>query len=176
MSTSVKLVKYNPKWPKQFDLEKQLILKTFQNFAIHVEHIGSTAIPGVSSKPIIDIMVGIESLAKLAKYIELFKTIGYNFNPEWEDEHPERKALDKYENGLRIHLYVVEFNTDYWLRHIQFRDYLREHPEVAKEYNRLKVKLAEKYREDRSAYTSGKSQFIKKIEKKAKKKYQKYTS
>lgn len=176
MSFPVELVKYNPKWPEQFEEEKRLILKTFQDFTIQVEHVGSTSISGVSAKPIIDIMVGIESLAEVDRYIELFKTIGYDFNPEWEDRFPERVALYKSDNGNKIHLYIVEFNTDYWLRHIQFRDYLREHPEVAKEYNKLKEELAKKYRDDQAAYTSGKSKFFKEIERKARKKHQKYTS
>ncbi|NHJ39465.1 MAG: GrpB family protein [Asgard group archaeon] len=176
MSLSVDLVKYNPNWPIQFETEKKLILETFQNFIIHVEHVGSTAIPGISAKPIIDIMIGIESLTEIDEYIELFKTIGYDINPDWNKDFPNQRALDKYENGMKIHLYIVEFNTERWLKNIHFRDYLREHPEVAEEYNKLKLELVEKYRDDREAYVSGKSQFIKKIEKKARKKYQKYTS
>ncbi len=88
----------------------------------------------------------------------------------------ERKALDKSINGIKIHLYLVEVNTENWEKNILFREYLRTHPETAKEYNNLKMGLAKKYKNDRIAYTEGKAKFIKKVQSKASKERKKFTS
>lgn len=176
MSAPVIIVKYNPEWPELFIEERERILEKISKLGIHVEHIGSTAVPGLGAKPIIDIMVGIERLSDVDKCITLLKKIGYFFDPKKVDDSSERKALDKSINGTKIHLFIVEMNTNCWERNIRFREYLRSHPEVAEEYNKLKVELAKKYKNNQIAYTEGKAKFIEKVESKASKERKKYTN
>ncbi|MHA1211112.1 MAG: GrpB family protein [Candidatus Heimdallarchaeota archaeon] len=176
MSAHVIIAKYNPKWPEHFLAEKELIIQVLGDFAKQIEHIGSTAVPGLGAKPIIDIMVGIETLDEAEKCIKLLESIDYVYNPTYEEKFPERRSLDKKTNGIKIHLYLVDINTEYWKKHILFRDFLRTNPDLAKEYNKLKEELAKKYRLDRQAYAEGKSKFIKKVEKKARIEMTKYTS
>ena len=144
--------------------------------AIQVEHIGSTAVPGLGAKPIIDIMIGIEKLNEAEKCLSLLEEIDYLFDRNSIKDFPERRSLEKLSNGTKILLYIVEANTDYWEKHILFRDYLRSHPEIAKEYNKLKVELVKKYKNNQIAYTEGKASFIKKVKSKASKERKKYTS
>ncbi len=176
MSAPVIIVKYNPKWPELFREERERISTKISELGIHVEHIGSTAVPGLGAKPIIDIMVGIESLSDIDKCITLLKGIGYSLEVKKAEDDSERKALVKSIDGTKVQLYLVEMNTESWKRNILLREYLRGHPETAKEYNKLKVELAKKYKDDQIAYSEGKAKFIKKVESKASKEKKKYTS
>ncbi|NHJ49877.1 MAG: GrpB family protein [Asgard group archaeon] len=176
MSIPIKILTYNPKYPKLFKKEKELILKSLNDSSIYVEHIGSTAVPGLSGKPIIDIMIGVDSLDDVNKHVELLKEIGYTSNPNWDDDYPEKRALDKRLNNTEIYIFIIEFNAEFWVKRLLFRDYLRDYPKVAKEYTKLKMDLAKKYQHDREAYLKGKSKFIKEVVKKAKKKYKQYST
>ncbi|NHJ31546.1 MAG: GrpB family protein [Asgard group archaeon] len=174
MSTPIILEKYNPKWPDFFKEEKEEIEKTLGHLIVKIEHIGSTAVPGMGGKPIIDIMIGVREKENTEKCIPLLESIGYVFDPERHEDFPERKSLDKRTKGIKIHLYIVDINSEYWSRHILFRDHLRANPEIAREYNKLKEELVKKYRYDRESYSKGKAKFIKKVEDKTKKDRQKY--
>lgn len=174
MSEPIILEKYNPEWPDYFLEERAKIEKTLGHLIVKIEHIGSTAIPGMGGKPIIDILIGVEEKEDAEKCIPLLASIGYAFDPDRPEDLPERKSLDKRDKGIKIHLYIVDINSDYWICHILFRDHLRANPEVAREYNKLKIELVKKYRYDREAYSKGKAKFIKKVEDKAKKERQKY--
>lgn len=176
MSTPVIIAKYNPKWPELFTLERERIFEKLGKLAIQVEHIGSTAVLGLGAKPIIDIMVGIENLNDAEKCISLLEEIYYFFDRNRIEDFPEQRSLDKLSNDTKILLYIVKVNTDYWKRNILFRDYLRIHPEIAKEYNELKMELVKKYKNNQIAYTEGKASFIKKVKGKASKERKKYTS
>ncbi len=176
MSAPVIIVKYNPKWPELFREERKKILVKIVGLGIQVEHIGGTAVPGLGAKPIIDIMIGIEGLSDAEKCITLLEEIGYILKAKSVEDVSERKALAKSINGTKIHIYIVEANTDNWEKNILFRNYLLAHPETAKEYNKLKVELAKNYKNDQIAYTKGKAKFIKKVESKASKERKKYTS
>ncbi len=171
MNAPIIIEKYNPKWPKFFEKERVVIEEALSDLVISIEHIGSTAVPGMGAKPIIDIMIGVESFDEIKKCIPLLVSIGYTFDTNRVEDFPERKSLDKQFDGIKIHLYIIDINSDYWGRHILFRDFLRSYPDAAKEYNDLKQGLAQLFRNDRKAYTNGKSKFIKKIEKKARKEY-----
>ncbi|NHJ84119.1 MAG: GrpB family protein [Asgard group archaeon] len=171
MSAPITIEKYNPKWPELFERERLLLEKTLGVLAVQIEHIGSTAVPGLGAKPIIDIMLGIENFKDADKCIALLSSIGYLYDTKRREDFPERKSLDKIIEGTTIYLYIVEIKTDFWKRHINFRDYLRQHPEIAKEYNKLKLNLAKKYRDDREAYNRGKSKFITKVEEEARLEY-----
>jgi GrpB-like predicted nucleotidyltransferase (UPF0157 family) len=131
---------------------------------VAIEHIGSTAVPGLGAKPIIDIMVGLRRLSDAEDCIEPLRGIGYEYVPELEAEIPERRYFHKGPSSVpekHYHLHMVEIHGEFWNIQILFRDYLRTHFDSAREYFKLKEELAAKYRFNREAYTEAKSSFIK---------------
>ena len=168
MEHPVIIVDYDPQWPVLFAEEKDKILGVIGHIIVAVEHIGSTAVPDLGAKPIIDIMVAIHRLADAKECVEPLKTIGYEYMPEYEAEMPERRYFHRGPPGGRTcHLHMVELTSDFWERHLLFRDYLRRHHDVSKQYYRLKKELAAKYGSDRGAYTEAKTSFIQSVEDRA---------
>jgi GrpB-like predicted nucleotidyltransferase (UPF0157 family) len=164
-SVPITLSEYDPEWPKIFEIEKQSILKTTSTWIIAVEHIGSTSIPGLIAKPIIDILAAVQSLDDAVHIIPPLTSIGYTYCPENEVSIPERRFFNKHPGGNDgFHLHVVEYGGSFWKRHIAFRNYLRTHPEAAGEYAELKRELAIRYTNDREQYTDRKTDFVQKIE------------
>ncbi|HEY3251452.1 MAG TPA: GrpB family protein [Ignavibacteria bacterium] len=163
---TVKLAQHNPKWAELFEKEKQLIKKTFGSTIIAIEHVGSTAIPGIPAKPIIDINVAVGSLEAARGMKNKFEKIAYERRP-FVPGHTieELKCQELYVKGPEAkrshHVHVTVFENDYWKNGLLFRDYLRKNPVRAKQYAELKEKLAEKHAEDRRTYTENKEQFIK---------------
>jgi len=132
---------------------------------VAVEHVGSTAVPGLAAKPIIDILVGLRSLRDAAAVIPPLEGLGYQYLPEREIETPERRFLARPKTKPRLcHIHMVEVGSDFSERHLLFRDYLRAHPDAAREYEDLKRALAAQFRENREAYTEGKTPFVRRIE------------
>ena len=158
----VEVFDHDPQWPRIFDREKKLILKALGNKAISIEHIGSTSVPGLGAKPIIDIMVGVRLLSDAKRCIRTLERIGYEYVPELEDLIPERRYFRKGPNkpNKHYHLHMVEYDGELWKNHLLFRDYLRTHPQTASEYFTLKKQLAVKYRLNREGYTDAKASFI----------------
>jgi len=163
----IELVAYNPQWPIIAELE---IKKLYQVLPAHnivdIQHVGSTAIPGILAKPIIDIQIAVTSLidAKL-HFVNELKKIDYQY---WsENPDPERlffvKGMPPYGEKRTHHVHIVEPSSKHWREKIQFRDYLLSHPDVAQEYASLKIKLAELYRYDREQYTDEKTSFVNRI-------------
>ena len=103
MSSPIILEKYNPEWLDFFLEERAKIEKALGNLIVKIEHIGSTAIPGMGGKPIIDIMIGVQKEEDAEKCILLLARIGYAFDPDRHEDIPERKSLDKYAIGSKIH-------------------------------------------------------------------------
>lgn len=168
MAHPVVIADYDPQWPILFEEEKGRIQGVIGERVLAIEHIGSTAVPGLGAKPVIDIMVGIRRLADAKECVEPLKSIGYEYRPEVEAEIPERRYFDKGLPGARTHhLHMVELSGDFWERHLLFRDYLRKHPGVAGQYYRLKKGLAARYKTDRAGYTEAKTAFIRSVEDKA---------
>ncbi|MEK7247869.1 MAG: GrpB family protein, partial [Chloroflexota bacterium] len=132
-------------------------------WAVAIEHVGSTAVPGLAAKPIIDIMPAIRSLADARHIIAPMEALGYEYVPEFEDDLPERRYFRR---GVprSHHVHVVETTSTFWRRHLAFRDYLRAHPETAAEYAALKRRLADGYGSDSGGYTNAKTEFITRIE------------
>jgi len=162
----VLIVDYDPRWPTIYSKEKDQILSVVGNKVVAIEHVGSTAIPGLGAKPIIDIMVAVRQLLDASGCIEPLRSIGYVYVPEYEKELPERRYFRKGPEGVRnkhFHLHMVQHGGDFWKRHLMFRGYLRCHPDVAQQYCELKRKLAEKHVLDREAYTEAKTPFIESI-------------
>ena len=163
----VKLKKHNSNWKELFDKERKRLFKEFPNVIIEISHGGSTAIPNISAKPIIDMFVAVESLKNVELIKEKLEKLGYQFYGQ--DEVSERVLYTKGKADMRTHhLHFVKNKSNEWKNHILLKEYYLQHPEIAKKYSELKVKLAKKYPSDRKAYTHGKDKFIKSVIKKAK--------
>jgi len=169
MKRLVKIADYNPQWLTLFENEKQLILNVIGNFVVRIEHIGSTAVIGLGAKPIIDITIAIKNLKEATKCIEPLERIGYEYVPEYEESIPERRYFHKGKppRAQHYHIHMVELSSNFWKRHLLFRDYLQTHPEVAQDYYELKKRLAREYGSDRTGYTEAKTLFIESVVAKA---------
>jgi GrpB-like predicted nucleotidyltransferase (UPF0157 family) len=154
---------YSFKWPLQFEEEKARLLQAIAPFVICIEHIGSTAVPGLPAKPVIDILIGVHSLEDASRFLPPLETLGYRYISELEKEIPERRYLQKVSaNAHTHHLHIAEPDSQFFIDHLRFRDLLRTHPDLAGKYAKLKYELAKRYRYDREAYTDAKSDFIEK--------------
>ncbi len=175
----VAIVPYDPEWPELFREEKRHLLSCLPNDLIRrIEHFGSTAVPGLSAKPIVDILVEVTDLeATRVRIAPLLESQGYDYfwRPTHGDDGPPFYAWfikRDPQSGVRTHhIHMVEADfAEHWDR-LLFRDYLIAQPEVAAEYERLKAQLASASTNDRVAYTQGKTQFIVKTTKQAKQHY-----
>lgn len=166
----VVVVPYDKVWPSLFEEERVRIERAVGPWVEQIEHIGSTAVPGLAAKPIIDIMVGVGSLEDSPLIVERLAAIGYEYVPELERQMPARRYFRKMHAGRRTHqIHLVErSNAEWWDRHVLFRDHLRAHPGIAEEYARLKCELSERFGQDRAAYTDAKTAFITDIVRRAK--------
>jgi GrpB-like predicted nucleotidyltransferase (UPF0157 family) len=147
-----------------FDAEKARILEACGKWLVTVEHIGSTSVPGLAAKPIIDMMPGLRRLEDGRHCIEPLQELGYQYLGEYGI--PERYYFNK---GVprSHHVHMFEVGHEQWDRHLLFRDYLRAHPEALAAYAELKRELAERYRDDRDAYTDAKTEFVRRTEARA---------
>jgi len=173
----VTIVPYDPVWPKIFEEEAAFLRRKLpQNLVRRIEHFGSTAVPGLSAKPIIDILVEVSSLEDTKKQIvPILDAEGYEYfwRPAFGNDGPPYYAwfIKRNSEGKRTHhIHMVEEDSELWDR-LYFRDYLRQFPTEAKRYDELKRKLSEEYLNDRVKYTEEKSDFILSVTKKAKEYY-----
>ncbi len=169
---AILIADYDPRWPSLFEEEKARILDAIGGWLVDIQHVGSTAVPGLFAKPIIDIMPGIRSLADAPNCIAPMAALGYQYIPEYESDLPERRyfrrpAGEAFRGRGTHHIHMVETTSAFWRRHILFRDYLRAHPQAAAEYAALKRRLAAQFGADREAYTEAKTEFITSIEERA---------
>jgi GrpB-like predicted nucleotidyltransferase (UPF0157 family) len=154
----IELKDHDPSWAMEFQRERDRIASCLGEAAVSIDHIGSTAVPGLRAKPVIDIMVSVRHL-DLGKVDGPLSSIGYVHVPiDDEGRLFFRKGMPR-----THHLHVVVADSDEHWKHIRFRDRLIAHPEDAEEYARLKEDLAERYRTDRVAYSNGKDDLITKI-------------
>ena len=161
----IELSPYNPNWAIQFENEKKEISQVFPFSDFTIEHIGSTSIIDLSAKPIVDMMIGIESLAFAEKCIEVLTNLNYNYVQAYDSIMPERRFLFKEKNGIKtVHVHLVEFGSPFWMRHLFFRDYLRQNSDKKLEYENLKIELARKEWENGNEYANAKGEFIQSID------------
>ncbi|WP_371932615.1 GrpB family protein [Bacillus carboniphilus] len=168
MDKEITIESYNLNWIKQFEEEKVKLKGMLGEKIQSIEHIGSTSVQGLGSKPIIDIAIGVEDLENVTEFIEPLKQLGYEY--VLKEDFPERRFFRKgqWRAGTH-HLHFYRFEGEHWNNQILFRDYLRENPDASKEYYQLKVNLAMKFRFDRVSYTQNKASFIQSVLRKAKK-------
>lgn len=171
------LAPYNPDWPRMFEEEKHHLISCLPHGLVkRIEHFGSTAIPNMSAKPIIDMLVEVTSLDETKKKIvPILINQGYDYfwRPIWEKDIPPYYVwfIKRDLQGNRTHhIHMVEHDFEHWDR-LLFRDYLIEYPEYAREYQTLKLHLTKNVSIDRILYTKAKTKFIVKITKMAKKHY-----
>jgi GrpB-like predicted nucleotidyltransferase (UPF0157 family) len=157
---TVQLQPYDPEWPKAFEKEKAALRAVFGNKLIAIEHIGSTSVPGLAAKPIIDMVAAVDSFDNLADFTVPLQAIGYEYMPE--RMFPDRKFFPKGVRANRTHHLnlVLKNDFDQWIKPIAFRDYLRSHAQDRQEYERIKYKLAAVHSRDRKTYTAAKNNFI----------------
>ncbi|MEV0280826.1 GrpB family protein [Streptomyces sp. NPDC050610] len=158
MSQPVQIVEYDPRWPVIFGRLAAVIRDGLGPLLLRIEHVGSTAVPGLPAKPIVDMDAVIPAGADPAEAIAALRPLGYTH--EGDLGIPGREAFAAPEGAPAHHLYVCAADSPELARHVAFRDFLRAHPDRARRYGELKRELASRYRDDRSAYTEGKSVFI----------------
>lgn len=157
----IQLLPYQSSWKEKFQVEKTKIQNVFGDLAISIEHIGSTSIDGLSSKPIIDIAVLIDKMESADKFIKPLDHLGY-----WYDKLNSSGERHFFRKGKPTEFHLSIAYTDkgnFWERQILFRDYLRNHAEARNEYARLKADLLEKDPTGRGEYIKGKTEFVDKI-------------
>jgi GrpB-like predicted nucleotidyltransferase (UPF0157 family) len=156
----VKLEPHSKLWRRLFAEEAARICEAVGEYVLAIEHVGSTSIEGIAAKPIIDMAIAVENLAKGERCIAPLENIGY----EYRGEHGIAGRFYFVKGEPRTHhLHLVLATSDFWRSHLLFRDYLRENPSVAEEPERLKIDLAEKFPDDRDSYLESKGVFIEKV-------------
>ena len=163
MSQHVIVKDYNFDYPKMYQEEEKKIKKILKDNLVFIEHIGSTSIPNLKSKPIIDILISVNSLEDVDLKKNEFEKNGYEYMGEFGIKNRRYLRKGGYERTHQIHIFHKddEFNLN---RHLAFKKYLLTHPDVCKEYGDLKEKLALKFPYDIDGYCDGKEEFIKKHE------------
>jgi GrpB-like predicted nucleotidyltransferase (UPF0157 family) len=153
----IEMVDYDPEWPHLYEEEQAILTKVFSHLHPHIEHIGSTAVPGLCAKPIIDILVGVSVLEGSDRYGPLVRPLGY-VHVEQEDE--KRRVFFRKGMPRTHHLHVVAFGGEDWHSHLAFRELLRNDPDLRGRYADMKRRSAKMHREDREAYVRSKQSFI----------------
>ena len=153
---SYRIVEYYPRSPALFEEEKARILAVLDVDGSRVAHIGNTAVPGLASKPIIDLMVGVPVMEDAGVFVERLQGIGYEHRG---DTVPGTLYLRKAE-PQRYNLHVTAYEGESWVERLLFRDCLRAHPAVAREYEELKRGVMARLAHDPPAYNDAKAEFI----------------
>lgn len=166
MPQHIIVLDYNTEWALQFEIEKEKISTILKDNCIAIYHIGSTSVPGLVAKPVIDIMVAVKSLEQVDMISEDFSHIGYEYLGEFgiAGRRYLRKGGD--ERTHQIHI----FHMDDWnniKRHLAFRDYMRTHKNERDEYAKIKKELAQSFPYDIDGYCDGKEEFVCKVEERA---------
>lgn len=169
----ISIAPHDPGWPNLYENEAAFLrLKLPQSVVIKIEHFGSTAVPGLAAKPVIDVLVQVSSLEETKEQIvPILEAEGYDYFWRTDDSPAYAWFIKRDSEGKRTHhIHMVEADSKLWER-LYFRDYLSEFPEEAKRYAELKQALAERYPNDRMAYTEGKAEYVIAITERAKRRY-----
>lgn len=155
---------YNPQWPAWFEAEKARVLAALGEAVVAFEHVGSTAVPGLAAKPIIDMIAGVVRFADAEACHAPLVALGYAYEPGREVFMPHQRFYCRKTDGLPSHhLVVTAIDSEPWDQHVLFRDYMIARPRVAAHYETLKQVLRDRARGDDATYTAGKTPFIQSI-------------
>jgi len=161
---AVTLVPYDTTWPLEFAAEADRIERACTGLPIRLEHIGSTAIPAMSAKPVIDILAGRPGNVSGDKYVAAFRQLGYEHKGAYGI--PGRNYFRR-GTPRTHHVHLVSWSSDFWRDHLLFRDFLRANPDTAREYETIKRELAASYLFDKETYTDAKGPFVRSIVRRA---------
>lgn len=180
---------YSPAWRSAFERHRIRISQALSQLCPSIDHIGSTSLESIAAKPIIDVLVGVQSESQLDETINPMLTVGYTYVQKFTPGMPYRRFFvelmplsaksppriisstdalafgREYDSVANIH--IIEKGTYHWIRHIAFRDYLRAHPEIASAYEALKQNIAEMDFDDPLEYNMHKEEFIREQQEKA---------
>ena len=159
INSAIKVSEYHPLWPKEFELVRDEIQAQCGNSIGPIHHVGSTSVPGLDAKPIIDILIAVNKLEEALKLVPALEAIGFSFKPD--DELPDRLYFSRTFDGLRHHqLSIAEPASICYINTLAFRNALRRDSSLAREYTKLKRNLATTVGSNRFDYLNGKSDFI----------------
>ncbi|RTR02465.1 GrpB family protein [Halomonas nitroreducens] len=157
----VAIFPYDKSWPLLFEEERDRLLHLFPGNFLAIEHIGSTAVPGLSAKPIIDILAGVDAMPRADALMEPLCQAKYTTSMEFNASLTGRRWLMRWAEGRRTHhLHLVVYGSQEWQQRLAFRDRLRTNTEIAVHYEKNKRVWAAEFRSDREAYTAAKGDFI----------------
>lgn len=159
----VSVVKHNPDWAEEFEKESEKLLMALGKGINKIYHIGSTSVPDLMAKPIIDILLEVPDLAALDQQASIFQNLGYEVMGSFGI--PGRRYFRKGDQNRTHHLHAFQCGDDHLIRHLAFKEYLIHHPAIAEEYGQLKLDIANRIKDDISTYSDEKAPFIKHHEK-----------
>jgi GrpB-like predicted nucleotidyltransferase (UPF0157 family) len=155
----IEVVTYDPDWPRWFEAEQDRLIRVLGSRAVSIDHIGSTAVPGLAAKPVIDILATVEPFPLPPEVVAAVESFGYEYKGEYGIAGRQYFRTRPHAR----HLHVFAPGSAEAEQHLLFRDYLRSHPEPAREYEALKRRLAAEHRLNREAYTEGKADLVRAI-------------
>jgi GrpB-like predicted nucleotidyltransferase (UPF0157 family) len=165
MVRKVEVVPFCEQWSMLFHKEAEKIKEIFGEHCLNIYHIGSTSIPGMHAKPVIDLLVEVKDIENVDEYNEQMAELGYE--AVGENGIPKRRYFRKGGDERTHHVHVFQTGSEHIVRHLAFKEYMIAHPDEAQAYSELKQTLARQFPTDIEAYIKGKDPFIKEVEKKA---------
>jgi GrpB-like predicted nucleotidyltransferase (UPF0157 family) len=166
LDPAIRVVPYDPEWVGEFEREAAAIRSTLGDLVVRIEHVGSTAVPGLRAKAIIDIQVSLGDIRDRESFVRPLERLGYLFAPD--PDSPEYHFFGKpRERPRRYHVHVCESGSEEERRHLAVRDFLRSHPDETARYADFKQDLAGRCHQDRLAYIEGKEPFMRDLEQRA---------
>jgi GrpB-like predicted nucleotidyltransferase (UPF0157 family) len=159
----VVIVPYDPRWAERYLSEEAAIRSALGPELARIEHIGSTSVPGLASKPVLDLLLNVRSPHRQETHLPMLRELGYDHEPQFDLPWTFLRRGEP----ERTHIHLFEPGSEHEPRHLALRDYLRGHPEDARSYGLLKLELARDLREDRTAYQDAKAPFIWVLEQRA---------
>lgn len=154
---TVTISKHDQRWREIFERERDRIKQALGDVVLAAEHVGSTSVPGLDAKPIVDIAMAIASFESFPPHIPTVEALGYIYRGE---NGIPRRHYFVYGDPRIVHLHFLERDSDAWHIHLAFRETMRHSPELRQQYMDLKHELATRFPNDRDAYTAGKQAFI----------------
>ena len=156
-SETVVVRPYTPEWPQLYLAEEARLVGCIGEYVLDIQHIGSTSIPGMIAKPILDVAIAVYDFEEATRCIQPIERLGYHYRGEYGIS---RRHYFTKGNPRTHHLHMLERHSENWANTISFRDHLRQNPSLAEEYAALKQRLSEQFPTDRLAYQDGKAAFI----------------